>query len=186
MQNNPNRGFVFKTVSTDAGQRSVARFICSSCGDILDIANIGSKSPTFFVARAVRHGWAAHESKANRCYCPRCLASSPAQAREVKPVSIPTTTVGPRSPTTDERLKIRALLDKHFDDAIGEYLDGMNDEKIAAAVNVPRVLVSGIRDAAYGPVRVNPELREIQNRLNNLQTELDDLRGKLTGLLKAA
>lgn len=70
--------------------------------------------------------------------------------------------VTPTPLTQQNRLAIRGLLDKHFDDGTGQYLDGMSDDKIATTLNVPRVHVEAIREAAYGAIRVNPEVAAIK------------------------
>lgn len=175
---NERFGFVFKTLVTDAGQRRVGRFTCAECGSILDVAYVGHKPPLFFVQKARREGWAAHEQKRNQCYCPQCLEPK----GELK-----VTTVTPiRQPTTDERLKIRGALDSHFDDSKGEYLDGYSDEKIAAHLNVPRIMVSSIREAAYGPIRNNPQISALREQVKKLQTALDEVKARLEEVAKAA
>jgi hypothetical protein len=53
---------------------------------------------------------------------------------------------------------IRRLLEENFDDSLGEYLEGSDDQTVALAAKVPRVHVTTIREAAYGPIRVDPAL----------------------------
>ena len=78
--------------------------------------------------------------------------------REAKEGKQPMTAYNaPREPTIEERIKIRNLLDQHFDDSAGYYLDDMSDQKIGAEVNVPWAIVARMREAAYGPIRTDPE-----------------------------
>lgn len=79
----------------------------------------------------------------------------------------------PAKPTVDQRVKIRSMLDKHFDDADGMYLDGMSDQAIADSVDLPRIIVSRMRDAAYGPIRTNPEYAALRNDLNAAKADLE-------------
>jgi hypothetical protein len=65
-------------------------------------------------------------------------------------------------PTPEIRLKIRGALDEHFDDAQGMYLGGQSDQKLADVLNIPRIWIESIREAAYGPIRVTPELVELR------------------------
>lgn len=85
-------------------------------------------------------------------------------------------------PTNDQRVAIRNLLDKHFDDSVGSYLDGWSDAKIAGALNIPRIIVERIRDAAYGPLRENPEIRALEAEIVRLAGELDAIKARLRKL----
>lgn len=91
------------------------------------------------------------------------------------------TVVPVTQPTAEQRLKIRSQLDKSFDDGVGRYLDGLSDQKIAEAVNVPRIVVEQIRETAYGPIRVNPVAAELRDAVAALATEFA---GKLEELRK--
>lgn len=89
--------------------------------------------------------------------------------------------------TSDQRVRVRGYLDKHFDDSDGVYLDAMSDQKIAEALNVPRLLIEQMREAAYGPIRISPEVMEARSDVAGLkakidvqQTELNAVRAKMT------
>ena len=77
------------------------------------------------------------------------------------------------APTADQKAKIRVLLDGHFDDAAGCYLDGYNDQRIADEVGVPRAAVERIREAAYGPIKSNPEFEAIRAALGAARAEAE-------------
>jgi hypothetical protein len=203
------RGFSFKVLHTEDGTRKVARFICSTCGDCLDITNgSGGKAAEFFVARADRMGWAADARKRSKCYCPRCLGdmkakqfaperSPPQTSLPLGPVVISPppsviddqpkqkeavtvqTAIKPREPTAEERMRIRGFFDKCFDDAQGVYLDDMSDQKIGEEINVPWSLVTRIREMAYGPIRSDPELAALKTRQAALQTQMDQLKADI-------
>lgn len=87
-----------------------------------------------------------------------------------------------REATPQQRTTIRNYLDKHFDDAAGAYLDGMSDQKIADAVNIPRVIVERMRDAAYGPIKVDPEVQAIRAELAALKVQAETLTAAVAGL----
>lgn len=83
---------------------------------------------------------------------------------------------------TEQRVKIRNLLDKHFDDGSGRYLDGFSDQKIGDSIGVPRIHVEQMREAAYGPIKVDPEFARLENEILRLLSEINEVRmalGKL-------
>ena len=88
----------------------------------------------------------------------------------------------PREPTPNERLKIRGLLDLHFDDAVGNYLGGQSDAMIAEAVAVPRAIVERMREAAYGPIRANPEVVALQAEIAAVSCDIEAMKNALTKL----
>lgn len=92
-----------------------------------------------------------------------------------------------RDATNDQRVRIRSLLDKHFDDSLGMYLDGKSDQAIADEVSVPRLIVERIRDAAYGPVKTTAEqqaqvaeIERLRAELKRISAEVEALAAKLT------
>ena len=96
--------------------------------------------------------------------------------------SQPTNVVEIKDPTPDQRLKIRSALDKSFDDGAGAYLDDMSDDRIAEAVGVPRVVVSRIREAAYGPIKVDPEVVKLHREIDALKAELKAAASTIQGI----
>lgn len=90
----------------------------------------------------------------------------------------------PAAPTNDQRLKIRTLLDKHFDDAKGRYLDGYTDQRVGAEVDVPWAAVTAIREAAYGPLRVDPEVDALQRAVAAIEADLAKVKERLAALVK--
>ncbi len=82
-------------------------------------------------------------------------------------------------PTTEQRAAIRNLLDHHFDDGIGRFLDGMSDQKIAEKLGLPAVHVKTIREAAYGPEKADPELVNHQTEVERLSRDLASVKARL-------
>jgi hypothetical protein len=125
--------------------------------------------------------------RGGRVECQRCFAKSdPATiARAKAATDIFFGTVGadmadvkPRDATQQERLKIRAILDKHFDDNAGCWLDGYSDQKAGEEAAVPWAIVTRIREAAYGPIRVDPEVAGLRAELMQIGRELAALTEK--------
>jgi len=196
----PPRGFSVVRVDP-ASRRSVARWQCVECGKTLDITHSINIDPEGHCQIARSKGWTVHMSKADRTYCPRCSGPQAKAANdtdsELKKVACmkqtqpeptlstqPLAVITPRPATPDQKQAIRNHLDKHFDDAAGYYLDDMSDARIAELVGVPRIIVEGIREAAYGPIRVDPELIEMRKALVLLKDQLAALHGTMADLDK--
>lgn len=200
------------TVEVDHGiQYLVVR--CACCNEVKRnrIVPGRSTSPDLFLASVRRAGWEADE-KRREAYCPEHTASKRRKAQRAallatvvkdEPSSqeplVSTTTTAPVVPkplTTDQRVRIRGLLDKHFDDKAGRYLDNMSDQAIADAVAVPRAHVTTMREAAYGPLRVTAEMEDLakanealaravaalQRQVEQVQSNVTELAAKLSAL----
>lgn len=77
-----------------------------------------------------------------------------------------------REPTQQERIKVRQVIDQHFDDEAGFWLNGYSDQKAGEEIGVPWALVTRIREAAYGPIRVDPEVAALKMELAQIGREL--------------
>lgn len=172
-----NLGFEVLTVSQPGvdGLRRIGRFHCTGCEAQLDLAITNKIAPDFLAGKAKQKGWLADADKANVAKCPQCRPPKPKDAKmtvtPIKPPAAPT--------ASEQRTRIRGLLDKHFDDSIGTYLDDMSDEKIAEAVNAPRSLVERVRESAYGPILVSPEIAALRAELAAFRVDLEDRRSAL-------
>ena len=85
--------------------------------------------------------------------------------------------------SASQRLAIRSALDRHFDDEKGRYLGGQSDRTIAEAVGVPALHVKAIREMAYGEIKADPELLELQASAAELHRKLRDLEERLARLV---
>ena len=78
----------------------------------------------------------------------------------------------PRQPTPAERAKIRDVLEIQFDGLKGMYYDGYSDQKVGEVCSVPWAIVSQIREAAYGPIRQDPEIARLESDLEMIKKQL--------------
>ncbi len=205
----PGRPFVVVNRMRDGRPLPAVRFVCASCEAKLEFAVGGQAiNPEAVVKKAADRGWEV-KPRSERATCPRCVAERRERAKGDSPTpppahaapvrfSIPVghsekvipmqskpstpTAVTPRPLTDGERLKIRTLLDSHFDDAKGRYLDGYSDQRIAAEVNVPRIHVETIREAGWGPIRVDPEVAAITEELRKAREEVEALSQRIAAL----
>lgn len=172
----PTLPFEITRVCQDGSWLERARFTCARCSahEAFPLVRGRSINPEATIKHAAAAGWDV-KNHSSRAECPRCLAArriaakgeSPGPKAEVimlQPVAKPL--------TPDQRLRIRALLDKHFDDGAGRYLDGYSDQKVATELNLPRIHVETIREAAYGAIRVPPEMEAAEKAVAALEARL--------------
>lgn len=91
-----------------------------------------------------------------------------------------TPVAGGRKASFSDARRIMEVLDKHFDEDKGAYLDGQSDARVAEKLGMPRVFVEHVREEAYGPLKVRPgemELRlsveKYEGRLKALEAEFE-------------
>lgn len=192
-----------KIVTYEGGAGATyARFTCVDCSKTLDLSmrHGASLAPIAYAKMAAREGWSVHPLKKAKVFCGACFSREHVNDPDselkkvtlmsnVQPLSIPTPAtkaapvaaapvVSVRDVTPETRHKIRHLLDKHFDDAAGAYLDGMSDEAVAEQLGIPRIAVEQLREAAYGPLKIDPVLSGLRVDLAQLKGEIEDYRAK--------
>lgn len=176
------------SIMRPGGGRQLARFVCARCtahAELPIVLVAGKMSPHDTLKRAEAAGWRLSGLRAE---CPSCQAVSAARAKGDRPGPksltpataqvIQMADTKPRDPTPQERVKIRAILDAQFDDGAGCWLDGYSDQKAGEEVGVPWALVTKIREAAYGPIRVDPEIASLRAELVQIGRELAALMEK--------
>jgi hypothetical protein len=80
-----------------------------------------------------------------------------------------------RTLTSHEKAKLRVILDGHFDDQLGRYLDNYDDKKVGLETDLPWALVAQYRELAYGPIKPNPAIEAFTKELAIMQEELKAL-----------
>lgn len=188
-------GFQKRSVFENGAWRGIARFVCS-CGATHDEPlNNGRLNPEAIAKRAAAAGWKADAHKPTWAECPACQAKDRSGDKPGETKIMPTTDIrelaakGTREPTHAERLKIRNMLDQYFDDAAGCWLEGYSDQKAGEEIGVPWALLTRIREAAYGPIRVDPELAALRGEHKRLIDVADKMArdlAKLTTEINAA
>lgn len=177
-------------VRDTTGPRTVARLWCADCGETLDLT-LNSPYHADGVERMARaKGWDCDKNRPSRTICPDCKARprQPIMAATMKPTKLtirkemPMTTVRPASP--DERMRIRHKLDGVFDDAKGMYLDGFSDQRVAEDLRLPRKMIEQIREAAYGPIRTDPEIDLLRTDIAALIAQASTLANRLAEVEK--
>lgn len=178
---------VNKQVADIGPPKAFGRFVCRECPAQLDIPLTSPLNPEKMCHFAAKNGWSVVVNKPTAVFCPACQGPRrPTNAlldipkpieveMPVKPVEMPKP-IEVRQPTSEERVRIRNFLDKSFDDAAGCYLDDMSDIRVAELVGVPRIVVERLRETAYGPLLLTPEMIKLRVEMVTLKEDI----GKLT------
>lgn len=103
-------------------------------------------------------------------------ADSPPPSQESDPMAA----LKPRIPTVKEVLRIGEELDLHFAD--GRYRAGQSDQVLADRLDLPRAIVTRVREEGYGPLKGDPEVEALRSDLDTLGGVLTDFRARLARL----
>lgn len=182
-------------VRDTSGPRTVARLWCAACGETLDLPLTTSRNADDIERRARAKGWDCDKNRASRTICPDCKAhprppvkvAVPKPTKPTKPTirkEMPMTTPALRPATPDERMRIRHKLDEVFDDSKGMYLDGFSDQRVADGLKLPRKMIEQIREAAYGPIRTDPEIDQLRTDIAALIAQASTLANRLAEVEK--
>jgi hypothetical protein len=169
-------GYTIVSEAVTGGHRRKAVFTCS-CGATFSqpLANKAVvTNPELVTRKAAAAGWRVHHFRASMTKCPACINTNRAGERPEKrtpPVTDqPVAQKNVRPATHEERFKIRAALDQHFDDKAGRYLGGFSDRRIGEELNIPWALVEQIREVGYGPIKEDPEISALRTEIEKLVT----------------
>lgn len=170
---------------------TVARFQCVECGAVYDVRIQPDRplNPEGYAKRVAADGWKADAWKKNRCYCARCAGPSrkPNDTdSELRKVTTLASQPVNREITPEARQRIRNLLDKHFDDGVGMYLDGMSDQRVSEMAGVSRIMVEQLREAAYGAIRVDPIVAEMRQDMAKFREQVEAVAKQADMLMKRA
>lgn len=168
------------------GQRiSVRRVVCAACGATAEKRHKPNAPPD-----QVKHSFErARWSFGKRVLCSGCSrrrsiditepnitetsADAPPQPQE----SVPMAALKPRAPTVKEVLRISDELDLNFID--GRYRVGLSDQALADRLQIPRVIVTQVREEGYGPIKGDPEIEALRSDLETFGGLLADFSTRL-------
>lgn len=201
----PSRaGFDIKTVPYGDSHQPAVVFTCKGCKVThTERFATGSLSPEHAAKRTRLLGWKVEPDRSSANECPKCIAKRRAAAKGDKAPSVASPLIPkqenanvvelpkpaakpepvvPREPTSQDRFRIRAVLDKQFDDVEGCYLDGYSDQRVGEELKLPWSFVQKIREAAYGPIRVDPEMVALRAEHKRLSEALEGIGKELAPL----
>lgn len=135
---------------------------CDCCGVEEQITQNGHAYPPEFIAKKLRQiGWRIDAKDT----CPQCVAL---QASKEPVMAEP-----PRTPTAEDRRRIRDALDKHYQEDKGRYAKAFSDKSVAASLSVPAKWVADLREAMGLGDDVNETAAQEAAELKALKAEMD-------------
>lgn len=137
-----------------------------------------------------KQGWivGARHPAANRC--PRCQHSPKPPKEPTMPTLVPKDSpavlpILPRSLNGKEMRLVSGLLDEHFDDKLGAFDAGWDDEKIACEIDVPRAAVVKLREEGWGVIKVDRVIEGLKSEAASLRAMLVDLERRIGAAMLA-
>lgn len=187
------QGYTIVSAMADGRRRYSARMVCRCCGAHHDLALANNaRSPNFVADKARQLGWDARPDRPAAWRCAACVSATPKPdpdepLRKVLPMKPQPVTPKPatvREATPEEKRRVREKLDGYFDEAKGMYLDGYSDQRVGKELDLPWAMVAKLREAAYGPIRADPEIEGIKAGIATLTAEAAKLATRLEAVEK--
>ncbi|MCA6280673.1 hypothetical protein [Phenylobacterium sp.] len=169
---------------------------CSKCDFVARVTNPQKPSVEFLTKKFQSFGWRIGPPH----LCPKCVGRQankiePAQVealRQTKP-EIVMVAEPPKTPTIEQRRRMRDALDEHYNEDASCYRASFSDKAVAAKLDMPEKWIADLREAnGFGPnvneaaKNASRALDELEKRLNDHETavlsELDALRRDLNKL----
>ncbi len=138
--------------------RTVLRITCQKCRSFDDRV-IKPDMPPEAIAQTYRHkGWEVDDG-CRSAVCPKC---------QERPV------IDHSSEAIKRQRQAFALLDEHFQVDEGCFAPGWSDAKISKETGLAATAVAKLREAAYGPIKISPELLEAGREIAAVRSKLAD------------
>lgn len=168
----------------DVGQRkTVLTLQCHSCPNTFETTVTADMSPSHTLKEAHKAGWKANGRNPRATTCPDCQQAKRKPKEDA--TTMTTTQTAVAAPlTSDQRLKIRHLLDTHYDDSRGRYLDGYSDQVIGREVDVAFSKVAEVREAAYGPLAGDDDVSELRKEIDAVKADIVTQLGEQDRIMK--
>lgn len=188
-----NTSYQLQKVFRDGQYVHFVEVICANCNTVEELRqgpHTDTTDPAQVRKRMTTKGWAFDPYHKRGNLCPKCQKGEQVMPQKPTLVAVQpevqmaqTPIQGPRTGlTTEERFKVRQLLDQHFDDKLGAYLNQYSDQRIGMELELPWKLVFDLREMAYGPIREDPRIAQIRNDMAALERGMSELRTKIAQL----
>lgn len=213
------RSFTEVPIILGDGKRTrVARATCAEagCNSSHDVHLNVALPPEIILKKFHQAGW--HFNSQGYPKCPACQARpkkphlviaraetqyiAPLKSNEPVPMKVENMTKAPEEETNNARpatatnlaimRRLFSELEQHFDADLGRYAKGQSDDEIAKALGLSPVFVRETREKAFGPLKLDPQLAEIEDRLSKLATrqekalaEIAAIDGERTAIARA-
>lgn len=188
------------------GAPTFAVAVCNDCkkpGEVKVQAN-RHHNPEMVAKLFRAAGWKFDHNRQRKCICAACMALkhpriNPEETEDMAAKTAPAPLVKdipeaekpyhgitppktPRDLTPATKTKVRQMLDGHFDEAKGMYLEGYSDQRIGKELNIPWACVTQMREAAYGPILVDTEVENLRAKVKAMSDNADALEDTIKNL----
>jgi uncharacterized protein YdaU (DUF1376 family) len=166
-----SRSPVLRTVRRHYGDGIVRTMLAMECDQCSrqDDKVVKPNLPEVAISRFFRSaGWEV-DNKCQRAVCPKCQEK--AKVTDISAAAL------------KRQRQMFVLLDEHFDVDDGAFEQGWSDARVAKETGLAENVVIQAREAAYGPIKVNPAFvsagREVAELKTKLAKDLADIQGLL-------
>ncbi len=157
---------------------------CAGCDSVATVSGRTHLPAEIVIKKFKEQGWYFGKG-CRKPTCPKCLATPKSTKRndtmsKIKPIDDKT----PPAPTPGQQRALTNLLESHFEEAEGHYLNGYSDDRIAEEVKIAPAVVANFREAAFGPLKAPAELLALKSEVDSLGVMVTDVARKLDKALK--
>lgn len=175
----------------NAGGGVMATLACSRCSATLSISFRNLCNADDMDRKFIAQGWAVDPAR-----CPAHNRRNHQPRKETKTVSTDAPTFATPTPgAIAAQAKMFGLLQLHFDTESGTYGGGYSDRKVADECHLSVDLVTGVREQAFGKLRVPSEVAALKadiealeglltDAVDPIRAELDKLKRRVTDCCK--
>ena len=184
-------GYKIIAIQEEGDPRHVARFQCSTCPKVMDIAlsASGHTPPEHVIKRATRNKW-GYRGKFTRWHCDKCMEQMAAARKQINtmlPPSSPPASATPAAaapgkqhksdiePTGKQWREVLAALEVCFNAKTNRYNDSYTDESVASEIGEPVDIVEYIREDSYGALAPDPKIVVVEAALAALEEQVASL-----------
>lgn len=179
------QSYVLSRHDFGAGDTSCFEIACGKCKSRAWAGNHSDmRLPSDAVHQIFRKiGWIVDPRKGTANRCPECQLHPKTSDQRIN-IMASVASILPRQLSGSEIRKVSDLLNDHFDEKAGAFVQGWDDKKIAETVNVPRAAVTRLREEGWGKIRVFPEIESLKSELAAIRGMLADVETKVAAAEK--
>jgi len=177
------------TVQPGGVTRSVATLLCSICDRQETLTQTKSLPPEALAQKFKAHGWDVKLGR-KKVVCPHCR-NKPKEVNDPmsKITKMPTAKASAQPvghlPNPRQQRQIYSLLDEHFREEVGRYLNGYSDQKISDETGIAVDVIRTLRRQAYGDIKPPSEVAAFQSEVKDLKELVADLERRLNIFVNA-
>lgn len=164
-------GIAFRTRLVEGRPTEFLVMSCCNCGAEEEFVNKATSPTEYVVKRVERAGW---KFMSRHHKCPECAKKE--REKDMKTNNVVAIKSEPQIASKEVLKKQRELydlLDSTFDVEAGRYNGGGSDEALADLTGLSKAYVAEVREAAYGPIKVDQELLKLAQRIAAIEGKME-------------